>query len=340
MIPMEEAIKISIIIVCNNTRLFTEQCLYSVSAATYGLEAEIFVIDNNSADKAAEYLSPLFPNIEFVKNKETLSEVEIHSTMLSKTVGEYVLLLNSHVLIGEDCIRTICYFMDEHSDVGAVGPEILDIHGNFIPESKRCFPSFWTSFCKAMGLSLLFPNSARFNKYYLPYLDKNKKHRVDVISSSFMMLRRSAVETVGWPEEASMQYEEDIEIASRLAAREFKCYYLPERILHYGKSVAPVKSKRRRLLIIAYEENAKEVKTACTKQMPEFEFINLWDLNDNRIMDAISRSNQMKGFTDIVVCYPDVRFEQFMLFMDKMPSKSITYHIYNKKSGTFLFPEE
>lgn len=336
---MDEEIKISVVIICNNTKFFTEQCLYSVCAATYGLEAELFVIDNNSADQAADYLAPLFPQIEFIRKKETFSEVELHREMFQKTVGEYVLLLNAHVIIGEDIIRTMCYFMDEHSDVGAVGPEVLDIHGSFVPESKRCFPSIWTAFCRKMWLSSLFPNSAHFNKYHLPYLDRNKKHRVDVVSDSFTLLRRSTMETVGWPDN-EMKYTEDIEIASRLAEGGFKCFYLPERVLHYGVEKNKEKITHRRLLVIAYEESFKEIKAACVKRMPELEFVNLWNLNEVRVMDAICRSNQMKGFTDIVVCYPDIRFEQLMMLMDKMENKRMTYHIYNKKSGTLVSPQE
>lgn len=337
---MEEEVKISIVIVCNNTKFFTEQCLYAVSAATYGLEAEIFVIDNNSPDGAADYLAPLFPAIVFIRNPETLSMVEIHSNIFPKTAGEYVLLLDSHLIIGEGSIGTICFFLDENPEVGAVGVKVLDAHGSFIPESKRCFPTFWNTFCQKTWLSSLFPDSPRFNKYYLPHLDRNRKHRVDVVSSSFMMLRRSVMEKVGWPEKDKMKYEEDIEIAIRLAENRFKCYYLPERALHFGEGTGKKKYPHRRLLVIAYEGSFKEVKTACVQRMPELEFVNLWNLDENRVMNAICRANQMKGFTDIVVCYPDVRFEQLIMLMDRMESKSTTYHLYNKKNGVLVSPEE
>lgn len=337
---MEEEIKISIVIICNNTKFYTEQCLYSVSAATYGLEAEIFVIDNNSPDGAAEYLTPLFPAVEFIRNEETLSAVQIHNNMLRKLAGEYVLFLDTHLIIGEDSIRTFCFFMDENPDVGAVGAQVLDAHGSFIPDSKRCFPTFWTSFCRKTGLSSLFPNSPRFSKYYLPSLDRNRKHRVDVVSGSFLLFRRSVIGKTGWPHEMAMKYEEEVEIARRLAENKFKCYYLPERVLHYGKGAGKRKYPHRRLLAIAYEESFKEIKKACVNQMPDLEFINLWNLNENRVMSAICRANQMKGFTDIVVCYPDVRFEQLMMLMDRMESKKITYHLYNKKNGVLISPKE
>ena len=74
------------------------------------------------------------------------------------------------------------------------------------------------------------------------------------------------------------------------------------------------------------------------KQMPELEHVNLWDLDGERVMDAICRRNQMKEFTDYAFCYPDARFEQMLLFMDTLVDKKVTYHIYCKKSGQLISP--
>ncbi len=98
------------------------------------------------------------------------------------------------------------------------------------------------------------------------------------------------------------------------------------------------KIKHRRLLILCREEQFEMVKKACVKHMPELEFVNLWDLGEERVMDAINRKNHMKGFTDYAFCYPDVRFEQMLLFMDKLVNKKAIYHIYQKESGVLVSP--
>ena len=48
--------KLSIIIVNYNVKYFLEQCLCSVRAAIAGMEAEVLVVDNHSADGSVEYL--------------------------------------------------------------------------------------------------------------------------------------------------------------------------------------------------------------------------------------------------------------------------------------------
>lgn len=97
-----------------------------------------------------------------------------------------------------------------------------------------------------------------------------------------------------------------------------------------------ISSDRRRLLVLCRGENLEEIKEACSKAIPNLQFVNHWDLDDERVMDAICRKNQMKGFTDYAFYYPDVRFEQMLLFMDKIPSKNAKYHIYTKEGKRLI----
>ena len=59
--------KLSIIIVNYNVKYFLEQCLCSVRAAIAGMEAEVLVVDNHSADGSVEYLRPRFPEVTFIR---------------------------------------------------------------------------------------------------------------------------------------------------------------------------------------------------------------------------------------------------------------------------------
>lgn len=106
-----------------------------------------------------------------------------------------------------------------------------------------------------------------------------------------------------------------------------------------GKGPSKQKKKglpHRRLLVISDVDHYDQVKLACGEAMPTLERANLWDLDEERVMNAICRRNQMKGFTDYVFCYPDVRFEQMLLFMDTLKSKQVSYHIFNTKSGRLV----
>ncbi|MDR0429552.1 MAG: glycosyltransferase family 2 protein [Tannerellaceae bacterium] len=391
---MYEEIKISVVIVNYNVKYFLEQCLLSVRAATVGMDAEVLVVDNNSSDGSIEYLRPKFSDVVFIENKDNPGFAVANNQAIGQCKGEYVLLLNPDTIIGEESLRTLCYFLDERPGAGGIGVKMMEGHGVFLPESKRSFPTPWVSFCKIFGLSKLFPKSKLFASYSLPYLNSNKQHKVDVLAGAFMMIRHEALDKSGLFDESFFMYGEDIDLSYRLVLNGYVNYYIPERVLHYKgestrrddisfvknfygamhifykkyyprsgwfmsffirsaiglrASVASVKRlfgvkkkenkiKNRRMLVICRENNFVQIKAACIKLMPELEFINLWDLDVERVMDAICRRNQMKAFTDIAFCYPDVRFEQMLLFMDTMVNKKTIYHIYNKENGRLVSP--
>jgi len=225
--------KLSIIIVNYNVKYFLEQCLDSVSLAVKNIDAEIYVVDNHSSDDSVEYLKPRFPNVIFIENQENVGFSKANNQAIAQAKGEYVLLLNPDTVIGENSLTNVCRFMDENPRVGAVGVKMLDGYGQFLPESKRGFPSPWNSFCKMSGLSKLFPYSKRFGGYHLKYLDKNYVHTVDILAGAFMMVRKKAIEKSGYLDERFFMYGEDIDWSYRIAHSGYKNFYFPEPIIHY-----------------------------------------------------------------------------------------------------------
>lgn len=225
--------KVSIVIVNYNVCFFLEQCLYSVQAAINGIDAEVIVVDNNSTDGSVDYLRPKFPFVRFIENKNNPGFSKANNQALEQCLGEYILVLNPDTIIGEESIRTLCFFMDEHEKAGAAGVKMLNGCGTFLPESKRSFPSPWVSFCKLFGLSKLFPGSKQFARYSLPYLNPDKQHKVDVLAGAFMFIRHEALEKTGLFDESFFMYGEDIDLSYRMKLAGYSNYYLPERILHY-----------------------------------------------------------------------------------------------------------
>ncbi|MCL1934231.1 MAG: glycosyltransferase family 2 protein [Candidatus Azobacteroides sp.] len=225
--------KLSIIIVNYNVKYFLEQCLDSVFLAGKNLPIEVFVVDNCSSDGSTEYVKPMFPDVIYIENQENVGFSKANNQAIAQARGEYILLLNPDTVIGENSLTDVCRFMDENPQAGAVGVKMLDGYGQFLPESKRGFPSPWNSFCKMSGLSKLFPYSKRFGGYHLKYLDKNRIHPVDILAGAFMMVRKEAIEKSGYLDERFFMYGEDIDWSYRIARSGYTNYYFPEPIIHY-----------------------------------------------------------------------------------------------------------
>lgn len=226
--------RLSIIIVNYNVRHFLEQALGSVRRALQGIEAEVWVVDNNSVDDSVRMVQEKFPEVRLIINRDNPGFAVANNQAIRQSTGEYVLLLNPDTLVEEDTFTKCLAFMDSHPEAGALGCKLIDGTGKFLPESKRGFPSPWVAFCKTFGLSTVFPKSAFFNRYYLGYLDADQTNEVDVLAGCFMFMRRSALDKSGWLDEAFFMYGEDIDLSYRIMQAGYKNYYFPEtKIIHY-----------------------------------------------------------------------------------------------------------
>src|SRR5690606_23729340 len=189
----QHSMKLSVIVVNYNVEYFLEQCLLSVQQAIRGIEAEVWVVDNNSVDGSVAMLRQRFPWVKLIESKENLGFSRGNNLAIRQSTGEYVLLLNPDTVVEEDTFSKVVAFMDGHPEAGGLGVKMIDGKGAFLPESKRGLPTPSVAFYKIFGLSALFPRSRKFGRYHLGYLDNNEIHEVEVLSGAFMLMRRSAL---------------------------------------------------------------------------------------------------------------------------------------------------
>jgi GT2 family glycosyltransferase len=226
--------KLSVIIVNYNVCHFLEQALISVKKAIEGIEAEVFVVDNNSVDGSSEMVRKKFDFVTLIANKENLGFSKANNQAIRLAKGEYILLLNPDTIVEENTFTKCIEFMDTHSDAGGLGVKMLDGAGMFLPESKRGLPTPWVAFYKVFGLAALFPKSKKFGGYHLGYLNSDTTNPVTVLSGAYMFMRKSALDKVGLLDETFFMYGEDIDLSYRLIKGGYQNYYFPEtRIIHY-----------------------------------------------------------------------------------------------------------
>jgi O-antigen biosynthesis protein len=219
---------LSVIIVNYNAKHFLEHCLYSVQKAIAQgtVDAEVIVVDNQSADHSIDYLKPAFPCVRFIHNSQNFGFSKACNQGLSFAHGEHILFLNPDTILPEDCFTRCLAFFDSHPETAAIGVKMLDGRGRFLKESRRAFPSPLTSLFKLSGLAAAFPKSKLFSRYYLGYLDEDQDHEVDVLAGAFMMVRRDILDRLGGFDEDFFMYGEDIDLSYRIQKLGYKNYYL------------------------------------------------------------------------------------------------------------------
>lgn len=209
-------------------------------AATEGMEADVWVVDNASVDGSIEFLQPHFPTVHFVRNEDNVGFSRANNKAIRLSQGEYVLLLNPDTIATRAALVESVRWMDTHPGAGSVGAALYNALGQFAWESRRGVPTPLVSFCKITGLNRLFPRHRVIDRYYMRFLDREEPSQIEILSGAYMMLRRKALEQVGLLDESFFMYGEDIDLSYRLLQGGWKNYYVPEPILHYkGESEHP-----------------------------------------------------------------------------------------------------
>lgn len=216
--------KLSVVIVSYNVRGLLTACIDSVVKASEGIDAEVFVVDNKSADDTVEVISRDYPWVHLINNKENLGFSKANNIAIRQSEGEYVLLLNPDTVVAEGTLRGVVEFMDQHPEAGGAGVRMHNADGTLAPESRRAVPTPLVAARKMLGFT---------KRYYMSNLPWDKPGKIEVVSGAFMMLRRKAIDQVGLLDEDFFMYGEDIDLSYRLLKGGWQNWYLPLDIIHY-----------------------------------------------------------------------------------------------------------
>ncbi len=356
-------LQLSIIIVNYNVKYFLEQCLCSVLKACASIDAEIFVVDNNSYDGSELFFSNRFPSVKFIWKKENAGFAKANNEALKLAAGEKILFLNPDTILPEDCFEKCLQFFQQQKNIGALGVKMIDGSGNFLPESKRGFPSFFASFCKMTGLTSLFPASKIFAKYYLGHLPQNESNEIDIVSGAFMMVDKKVLDAVGSFDEDYFMYAEDIDLSYRIQKAGYKNFYFADTaIIHFkGESVSkqnaeytkrfygtmiqfiqkhyPGFAKQLYILLLKIFIGIKTVFASKVKlqqpKQPEKIFVIGNDDGFNGFVQSIKANSisEVPSGNAVLLCEPALSFKEIITIIQKQKSKySFFIHANASKS--------
>ena len=232
--------KLSIIIVSYNVKDYLRQCLRSIYNTDLKEDSfEIIVIDNDSYDGTCKELTEDFDRVIFKRNNQNYGFSKAVNIGLGMARGQYVCILNPDIIVQKNTFSTLVDFFENNSNIGCVGPKILNANGTIQHSCKRSFPTPLNAISRLLGLDQIFPKSKFFGKYNLTYLNIDQIHKVDAISGAFMLFNRSLVKEIGLFDETFFMFGEDIDFCHRIKDAGYDIYYNPNsEIIHYkGESV-------------------------------------------------------------------------------------------------------
>lgn len=230
--------EVSVIIVNLNTRELLRDCLESVPHAD---DVEVLVIDNGSTDGSVDMVRTCFPGVRLVVNARNEGFAKPNNDGMNMAAGKYYFLLNSDTVLRPGALQTLVRFMDSHPEVAACGPKLVYPDGR-IQRSVRGFPTLWRHCCDVLFLDRLFPRSRIFGGGEMAWFDYANTQDVDHVMAAALLVRRSAVTSVGGFDERFFIYYNDMDWCFRLRKAGWKVSYVhTAEVMHYhGQTVSEV----------------------------------------------------------------------------------------------------
>lgn len=221
--------QLTVVILNYNVCYFLELCLQSVFAAIKNIEAEVIVVDNNSADDSCKMVKENFPKAILVENKENVGFAKANNQAVAMAKGKYVCILNPDTVVGESVFENCLQKALVLPKLGLLGVQLIDGKGNFLPESKRNLPTPKVALLKFFGkhFSFLAP-------YYATHIKKNENGEVAILVGAFMFCETQKYLQLKGFDERYFMYGEDIDLSYTFTRSGYINYYLGNnQVIHF-----------------------------------------------------------------------------------------------------------
>ena len=231
---------LTVVIVSYNCREVLLGCLDSIRSSRQDASYKVHLVDNASTDGTQEAVQRLHPWVQLTASPDNLGFSKGNNLALRQTRSPFVLLLNPDTLVSDHAFDCSLDFLEANPKAGMVSCRLVTGDGSLDLACRRSFPTAWDGFCRASGLSRLFPHSPLLARYNLTFLDEFRQAKVDAVNGAYMMVTRRALDAVGLLDEEYFMYMEDLDWCWRFARAGFEVHYNP------GCTVAHLKGQSSR----------------------------------------------------------------------------------------------
>ncbi len=225
----ENSVLVSVIIVTYNSRHEICDCLEAVQ--NEDVAKEIFVVDNGSTDGTQQIISDYATknsNVTVIINEENNGLAYANNQPVGDCKGRYLLILNPDTVVQEGALPLLAGYLDEHADVGVVGP--MNLYSDGSPHTS--YHRHWTIFQALLWriipykiLRTLYDRMARY-----------KEASVYFVSGACLMMERELFNRIGgYDVRFFLSVEDAADLCLRVRKEGFKTVFYPgAKIVHLG----------------------------------------------------------------------------------------------------------
>lgn len=232
--PDSSAPEASLIMLSFNTIELLRRSLARLIEVSQEIKAEIIVVDNASHDGSAAMVEREFPQVKLIRAPMNLGFAGGNNLGAQHARGEHLILVNSDAFLQPGSLAGGLARMREQPRVGLAGGLLIGKDGQPEP-SARCFPSPLNDLLSLSGLAARFPKSRFFGRFDRTWADPQQPAEVDWVPGAFCIVRRAAIDQIGFFDERYFLYYEEVDLCRRLRKAGWTIAYWPDlRAEHWG----------------------------------------------------------------------------------------------------------
>ena len=243
---------LGVVIVSWNVRDLLARCLYSLFAEVDRgqIEARVVVVDNASYDGSPDMIRSQFSRVELMAREDNLGFAKGNNAGLrhlglglsANSAPASCLLLNPDTEVQPGAIETLLDVMRSRSDAAIVTSRLSYGSGAFQPSAFH-FPGAGQLYIDLFPVPGRFYASRLNGRYPRKLYAAGRPFEIDTPLGAVMLLRREAIEQVGFFDEEFALYCEEIDWAARFKEAGWKnlCAPAAHIIHHEGKSTSQVR---------------------------------------------------------------------------------------------------
>lgn len=232
---------VSVILLTWNSRDHVKACLDSVLRGAGAGELEVLVVDNGSTDGTLACLESYGGALRIFRNRVNRGVARARNQGLREAAGELLLLLDIDTVVPDSAIDRLKHFMDTHPDVGVCGPKLIYPDGS-IQNNCRRFPLITTKLLR--GVDTEWARAWLREERYETEHARNLPFDADYLVGACQMIRRAALERVGFLDENIFYGPEDVDFCLRMHLNGWRVVCVPDiTVVHDAQRV----TRRRRV---------------------------------------------------------------------------------------------
>ncbi|MCU0706324.1 MAG: glycosyltransferase, partial [Fimbriiglobus sp.] len=225
---------VSVCIANWNCRDLLRKCLASLFDHDQGVPFEVVVVDNASADAAADMVADEFPQVVLVRNTQNVGFSRASNQAASLARGEYLFFLNNDTEVGPFTLLEFTAYADAHPDAGMLGPRLRGADGHD-QISYRRRPTLAALLHRVSLLRWTGLFRKAYQRYRRDTFDPDGVKPVEALMGAAVFLPRATFHAAGRWDEAYRFGVEDLDLSAQVGQRAGVVYISHVEVLHHGR---------------------------------------------------------------------------------------------------------